>query len=138
MLGSGFMGQGLTNQIVNSVPGMGMVAIYSRKPEKALEVFRYAGLREPVLASTQSQLDEAISTGQPMVTEDAMLLAGSEHNVLVDVTGSVEFGARVALGGVQPQEGRRADERRDRCHDRADPADLCRAACRAVSSTRAT
>ena len=29
------MAQGLTNQIVNSVPAMRMVAIYSRKPQKA-------------------------------------------------------------------------------------------------------
>jgi predicted homoserine dehydrogenase-like protein len=98
MLGSGFMGQGLTNQIVNSVPGMGMVAVYSRKPEKALEVFRYAGLAEPFVASTQTGVDDAIRAGKPVVTEDAMLLARSEEiDVLVDVTGSVEFGARVAL-----------------------------------------
>jgi predicted homoserine dehydrogenase-like protein len=98
MLGSGFMGQGLTNQIANSVPGMRMVAVYSRKPEKALEVFRYSGLADPIVASTQSELDEAIRSGTPVVTEDAMLLARSEHiDVLVDVTGSVEFGARVAL-----------------------------------------
>ena len=31
MLGAGFMGQGLTNMLVNSVPGMKLVAIYSRK-----------------------------------------------------------------------------------------------------------
>ena len=32
MIGAGFMGQGLTNQIVNSVRGMRMAAIYKRKP----------------------------------------------------------------------------------------------------------
>lgn len=98
MLGSGFMGQGLTNQIANSVPGMRMVAIYSRKPAKAVEVFRYAGLGEPIVATTQSQLDDAIHAGTTVVTEDAMLLAHAEEiDVLVDVTGSVEFGARVSL-----------------------------------------
>ena len=45
MIGAGFMGQGLTNQIVNSVPGMRMAAIYNRTPERALGVYRYAGLR---------------------------------------------------------------------------------------------
>jgi predicted homoserine dehydrogenase-like protein len=34
ILGGGFMAQGLTYQIVNSVPAMSMVAIYSRKPQK--------------------------------------------------------------------------------------------------------
>jgi predicted homoserine dehydrogenase-like protein len=35
MIGAGFMGQGLTNQIVNSVPGMRMSAVYNRRPERA-------------------------------------------------------------------------------------------------------
>jgi predicted homoserine dehydrogenase-like protein len=40
MVGAGFMGQGLTNQITNSVPGMRMAAIYNRKPERAEGVYR--------------------------------------------------------------------------------------------------
>jgi predicted homoserine dehydrogenase-like protein len=98
MLGAGFMGQGLTNQITNSVPGMRMVAVYNRKPQRALEVFKYSGLPDPLQASTQTQLDDAIRSGRPVVSEDAFLLARSEQiDVLVDVTGSVEFGARVVL-----------------------------------------
>ena len=45
MVGAGFMGQGLTNQITNSVPGMRMAAIYNRKPERAEGVYRYSGRR---------------------------------------------------------------------------------------------
>jgi predicted homoserine dehydrogenase-like protein len=98
MLGSGFMGQGLTNQITNSVPGMRMVAIYSRKVPRGLHAFRYSQLADPVQASTQAELDGAIAAGRPVVTEDAFLLARSEQiDLLVDVTGSVEFGARVVL-----------------------------------------
>src|ERR1700719_1277486 len=98
MLGAGFMGQGLTNQITNSVPGMRMVAVYNRKPQRALDVFKYSGLADPILATTQTQLEEAIRAGRPVATEDAFLLARSEQiDVLVDVTGSVEFGARVVL-----------------------------------------
>jgi predicted homoserine dehydrogenase-like protein len=98
MLGAGFMGQGLTNQITNSVPGMCMVAAYNRKPQRALDVFHYSGLKEVVQAASQGQFDESIRQGKPAVTEDPMLLARSEEiDVLVDVTGSVEFGARVIL-----------------------------------------
>ena len=68
ILGGGFMAQGLTNQIVNSVPGMTMVAIYSRKPQKALHVLNYSGLENPIEAVTQSQLDDAIRAGsQPLL-----------------------------------------------------------------------
>jgi predicted homoserine dehydrogenase-like protein len=98
MVGAGFMGQGLTNQIVNSIPGMRMVAVQNRHLEKAFHVFRYSGLENIVQASTQSQVDEAIRAGKPVVTEDAFLLARSEQvDVVVDVTGSVEFGAHVVL-----------------------------------------
>jgi predicted homoserine dehydrogenase-like protein len=97
MVGAGFMAQGLTNQIEHSVPGMRMAAIFNRRPERALGVFRYAG-REPVTAATQVALDEAVRRGQPAVAEDPMFLCRSpEIDVLVDVTGSVEFGAQVIL-----------------------------------------
>ena len=98
ILGGGFMAQGLTNQIVNSVPAMRMVAIYSRKPQKAMHVLNYSGLEDPIEAITQTQLDDAIRDGKPVFTQDVMLLARSEHvDVIVDTTGSVEFGAHVLL-----------------------------------------
>jgi len=97
-LGSGFMAQGLTNQIVNSVPGMKMVAIYSRKPQKAVHVLTYSGLENPIEASTQIELDDAIRAGKPVFTQEVMLLARSEEvDLIVDTTGSVEFGAHVLL-----------------------------------------
>ncbi len=98
MVGAGFMGQGLTNQIVNSVPGMRMAAVYNRKPERALGVYRYAGCEDVVLAPTAAALDEAIRRHVPAVAEDAFAICRSpEIDVVVDVTGSVEFGARVIL-----------------------------------------
>jgi predicted homoserine dehydrogenase-like protein len=98
MIGAGFMGQGLTNQIVNSVPGMRMAAVQNRHLDKALHVYRYAGLADVVTAESQSALDAALARGVPAVTEDPFLIARSEHiDVLIDVTGSVEFGARVVL-----------------------------------------
>jgi predicted homoserine dehydrogenase-like protein len=98
ILGGGFMAQGLTNQIVNSVPAMSMVAIYSRKPQKAINVLNYSGLETPIEAITQTQLDDAIRDRKPVFTQDVMLLARSEQvDLIVDTTGSVEFGAHVLL-----------------------------------------
>ena|SRR6267143_7075521 len=75
MLGAGFMGQGLANQIVNSVPGMRMVAVYNRSLKKAFHVFDYSGLKDTVVATKAGQLEDAIRAGKPVVTEDAFLLA---------------------------------------------------------------
>jgi predicted homoserine dehydrogenase-like protein len=98
VLGAGFMAQGLTNQITNSVPGMRMVAAFNRRGQRALDVFAYAGRNDAVMATTQDQVEDAIREGKPVVTEDAFLLSRSEQiDVLVDTTGSVEFGAHVIL-----------------------------------------
>jgi len=97
MIGAGFMGQGLTNQIVNSVPGMRMAAVYNRRPERALHVYRYAGC-DPVVANTQPALDDAVRRGVATVADDPLMICrSSEIDVVVDVTGSVEFGAHVIL-----------------------------------------
>jgi len=98
MVGAGFMGQGLANQIINSVAGMRMVAISNRNPARAEEAYRYSGVTEVDHASSSGELEDAIRRGRGVVTDDPLLLARSEQvDVLVDVTGSVEYGAHVVL-----------------------------------------
>jgi predicted homoserine dehydrogenase-like protein len=98
IVGAGFMTQGLTNQIYRSVPGMRVAAISNRRPERAWHVYNYAGQNNVVQVSTQAELDRSIRARVPTVTDDAMLLARSDViDVIVDVTGSVEFGAHLAL-----------------------------------------
>ena len=98
IVGAGFMTQGLTNQICRSVPGMKVVAISNRKPCRARDVFRYAGQQDFIQVGTQRELDQSIRANVPTITDDAFLLARSEViDVIVDVTGSVEFGAHLAL-----------------------------------------
>ncbi|HEY6553042.1 MAG TPA: NAD(P)-dependent oxidoreductase, partial [Vicinamibacteria bacterium] len=70
MIGAGFMGQGLTNQIVNSVPGMRMAAVYNRKPERAVGVYNYSGCADVLVAGTQAAVDDAVRRGVPVVAED--------------------------------------------------------------------
>lgn len=47
MVGAGFMSLGIANQILNSTPGMDLVAVSNRCPEKARGWFVYAGAEEP-------------------------------------------------------------------------------------------
>ena len=98
IVGAGFMTQGLTNQICQSVPGMKVVAISNGKPDRARKIYQYAGQDHVVEVTTQSELDQSIRANLPTITDDAFLLARSEVvDVIVDVTGSVEFGAHVAF-----------------------------------------
>jgi predicted homoserine dehydrogenase-like protein len=102
MIGAGFMGQGLTNQITNSVPGMRMAAVYNRKPERAVHVYRYSGCEDIAMCGTQREVDEAIRRGRPVVAEDPYTLCrSSEIDVIIDVTGSVEFGTRIILDAFE-------------------------------------
>lgn len=102
MIGAGFMAQGLANQISNSVPGMELVAVYGRRPERAAAVYDYAGRGDARSASTLAELEDAVRAGKPVFTDDAFLLTRSEQiDVILDVTGSVELGARVALDSFE-------------------------------------
>ncbi|HET6379033.1 MAG TPA: Gfo/Idh/MocA family oxidoreductase [Methylocella sp.] len=98
IVGAGFMAQGLVNQIAHSTPGMRVVAVSNRRPERAIHVMRYAGYENFAVAGTQAKFDQAAEAKTPVVTEDAMLIARSPFvDVVVDITGSVDFGAHVIL-----------------------------------------
>jgi predicted homoserine dehydrogenase-like protein len=98
LIGAGFMAQGLCNQIANSVPGMRVAAIYGRQVERAVEILRYSGLAGAEAVSSAGELDDALRQSRPVATDDPFLLTRSEQiDVLVELTGSVEFGAQVAL-----------------------------------------
>jgi predicted homoserine dehydrogenase-like protein len=78
---------------------MRLAAIYARNVEQAASVFSYVdeGLR-PAPVATQASCDDAIAAGQPAITEDPTLICRAPGiDAILDVTGAVELGARVAL-----------------------------------------
>ncbi|MDX2242891.1 MAG: Gfo/Idh/MocA family oxidoreductase [Leptolyngbyaceae cyanobacterium bins.302] len=104
MIGSGFMGRGIANQIANSVPGMELVAIFNRNVEKAKQAYTDAGIEEFQVVKTVGELEESIARGKYAVTDDAMLLCRAEGiDALIEVTGAVEFGAHVVLEAIAHQ-----------------------------------
>ena len=102
LIGAGFMSHGLANHIVNTTVGMRLVGVYNRRVQRAFDLCQYAGVRDVASPSSQREADLAMREGKVVATDDAFLLARStEVDVLVDVTGSVEFGARLALEAFQ-------------------------------------
>jgi predicted homoserine dehydrogenase-like protein len=98
LIGAGFISQGLANHIVHTKAGIRLVGVYNRRVQRAFDLCQYVGVGEAVSPKTQQEVDLAISEGKVVVTDDAFLFARSSGvDVLVDVTGSVEFGARLAL-----------------------------------------
>ncbi|WFG44947.1 NAD(P)H-dependent oxidoreductase [Pseudonocardia alni] len=101
LVGAGFQGRGLVNQIVHSTPGMDVVAIANRTVPTAVRAYTEAGL-DPIEVSTTAEVEAAVAAGRPAVVGDAFALLAAENiDVLVDVTGAVEFGAHVTVAAIE-------------------------------------
>jgi predicted homoserine dehydrogenase-like protein len=100
MIGAGFMARGTALQIVQYTQGMRLVAIANRTAERARQAYVEAGLAAASIRHVESQaaLEQAIAAGAPAFTDDAMLLCRAEGiDVIVEITGAVEFGAHVVM-----------------------------------------
>jgi predicted homoserine dehydrogenase-like protein len=102
MIGAGFMGRGIANQILNSVPGMELVAIANRHIDGARRAYEEAGAEGITEVGTVGALEAAIAAGKPAIAEDALLLCRAAGiDVLIEVTGAIEFGALVVLEAIE-------------------------------------
>ncbi|UQX12164.1 hypothetical protein M5I08_07665 [Candidatus Mycobacterium methanotrophicum] len=97
MAGCGFMGRGLVNLIVNCDGGMTLAAIAVRSPDKAFKALIDAGVGDAIAAEGAPAPKQAIRQGVTAVTGDfhAITQTGGV-DVVIDVTGAVEFGCHLA------------------------------------------
>ena len=102
MVGAGFMGRGIALQIATATRGMKLVAISNRNVGKARDAYALAGAEDVVAVDSLSGLEGAIERGRPAVTDDPSLLCAAEAvDAIVEVTGTVEFAARVAVDAIE-------------------------------------
>ena len=101
MVGAGFMGRGIARQLIGLTRGLRLAAIANRHPEKAARAYSEAGADDVRRVDRAADLEAAVAAGCPAVTEDATLLCRAEViDAVVEVTGSVEFAAGVALEAI--------------------------------------
>jgi predicted homoserine dehydrogenase-like protein len=103
MVGAGFMARGITNQIVNSVPGMELVAISNRNVEKARQCYLEAGLAEDDIERVEdgAGLGRAIAAGRVGITDRPFALAeAGPVDCVIEVTGSIEYAAAAVLHAI--------------------------------------
>lgn len=101
MVGAGFMGRGIANQIINSVPGMELVAISNRNLDAAKRAYAEAGIDDVQVVETVDRLESAIAQGRYAVTDDAMLLCQADGiDAVIEVTGAIEFGVHVVMKAI--------------------------------------
>jgi len=103
LIGAGFMSKGLVHHVVNAHPGIAISAISNRTIGKAADAYRFGNdAFEPITATNQADLNAAVSSGLPVITDDPFLLTRCEQlDVLIDLTGAVELGARLTIDAIR-------------------------------------
>ncbi len=101
LIGAGFMARGVALQIALSVPGMRVAAIANRTLEGARRAYLEADVAGVCVVETLTQLERAIESGVPAITEDAMLLCRAAGiDAIIEVTGTIEHAAHVTLEAI--------------------------------------
>jgi predicted homoserine dehydrogenase-like protein len=101
MVGAGFMGRGITLQFLTAVRGMRLVAIANRSVDRAIRAFRDAGADRVQAVDSVEALEAAVAQGEYAVTDNPMVLClAASVDVLIEVTGSVEFAAQVVAEAI--------------------------------------
>jgi predicted homoserine dehydrogenase-like protein len=102
MVGAGSMAKAVAYQICKYTPGMVLVAIANRHPVKAKAVFEAAGLTEAEEVENISGLEKNVRLGVPSVCNNPLLLTGASNiDVIIEVTGTVEYSAKVTLNALK-------------------------------------
>lgn len=102
LVGAGYIGRGIAQQILTSVPGMSVAAISNRTIEKAEAAYALGTDREARHVDGPVELQAAMEAGTPAVTDDPSLLCEADGiDAIVEATGEIEFGAGVALSAIQ-------------------------------------
>jgi|SRR3989344_3054928 len=96
LVGAGFAGRGFMLQMLTAVKGMRLVAVSNRTEKFAVLGFKQAGFKNYKDVSNLKDLEKTIKSKKVALTSNPFLLTDSKQiDVIVEVTGEVEFGAQV-------------------------------------------
>lgn len=99
LVGAGVTARMIALHLLTPVPGIRLVTIANRTVARAVAAFGQSGV--PV-ASTVDELEDFIAAGRPCVPADPLLAcAAANVDVVIEATGTVEFGAAVALAAIR-------------------------------------
>jgi predicted homoserine dehydrogenase-like protein len=102
MIGAGFMGRGITIQILESVPGMELVAIANRNIEGAERAYKEAGTDNFNRVSSKGDLEDNIKKNKYSVTEKAELICEADGiDAIIEVTGTIEYSAHLIMKAIE-------------------------------------
>ncbi len=98
VVGAGATGRAIALQLGTPVPGIRLVAMSNRTIAHAERAYVEAGINEWAAVETVRDADAKIARGVPVLTDDFTVLTRCESiDLIVEVTGTVDFAASVAL-----------------------------------------
>jgi len=102
LVGAGYMGRGIALEFLTPIAGMRLVAIANRTLADAARAYREAGVDDVSTVDSVAALERVISNRRFAITDDALVLCRAEGiDAVIECTGDVEFGARVALEAIE-------------------------------------
>ena len=101
MIGAGFMGSAIADQIINRTPGMRLVAIANRTVDRAERAFERTGGPRPAHVADAQGLQRALERGVPAVTDDPFAICDAVGiDAVIEVTGTIDHAARVVVRAI--------------------------------------
>ena len=98
VIGAGATGRAIALQLGTPVAGMRLAAMSNRTPQHAERAFKEAGITKWEAADTPNDAAARIARGVPVLTDDPTVLTRCDAiDLIVEVTGTVDFGASVVL-----------------------------------------
>ncbi len=101
LVGAGFAGQALARQLAHNATGIRLGAVANRTQERAWAVLEGIGVSGVTTVETAPQIEDILSGRGTALVQDAMeLCRAGGIDAIIDATGSVEYGARIALEAI--------------------------------------
>src|SRR5262249_53643736 len=98
VVGAGATSRAIALQLGTPVPGLRLAGIANRTPKHAERAYREAGIEKWRAVETAAEAEASIGLGIPVLTEDYTVLTRCNAiDLIVEVTGTVDFAASVAL-----------------------------------------
>jgi len=101
MIGAGATGRAIALQLGTPVPGIRLAGIANRTSSHAERALREAGIANWATSDAAGEVARQVRRGTPVLTDDPSLLAQCpEIDIVLEVTGTVDFGAAVTLDAI--------------------------------------
>ena len=102
LVGAGYSGKNIAYQIIQSFPGLQLVAIANRTLQTARDAYAAAGVTDVRVVDSPSALEQSIRDKRYAIAEDASVLCKAEGiEVIIEATGTIEFGAGVVAQAIE-------------------------------------